>query len=344
MEDNVYQSFSLMRQVWKWKKFLLIIGVVTAVLTFVVTLFIPPKFKSTAIIYAPRTNALSKILLNTNNTNERMDIKAYAVEEETEQMMQILRSREILDALAQEFNLATYYGYGPDEPYRQSKLYKALKNNITVKRTEYGAISITVSDWDPEVAAKIANRILDLLDTVKNRIEHERAAAAYQILCHQLELVNREVKNVDDSLAKVMQYGVGDYERQSDRLMQQYSIAVAQGNTLAMQRLEKEMNKFAKYGPSTEALRDLQYYFREYQSLCKSKMIDARTDMESRIPTKFVVERAVAADRKFYPKKMTITLASTSGMLIFAVMFLLFVEKLKQVRMPQADNSRAGKE
>ena len=36
-------------------------------------------------------------------------------------------------------------------------------------------LPIIVTDWDPKIAADIANEITCQLDTVKNKIEHERA-------------------------------------------------------------------------------------------------------------------------------------------------------------------------
>ena len=74
-----YNSFSLVRFLWKWRIWLLIICGVTFVLSAVCSCFIKPKFKSTATIYAPRTNSTAKILLNEQNYNERLDIKAYAI-------------------------------------------------------------------------------------------------------------------------------------------------------------------------------------------------------------------------------------------------------------------------
>lgn len=340
MEQNhgEYNSFSLIRFLWKWKYPLLILCLATAILSFVFStpFFIRPKFRSTSIIYAPRTNSLSKILFNEHSYNERLDIKAYAVEEETEQMMQILNSREILDVLIQKYDLGSYYKISPDQKYAQTQLYKTLAGNIKIKRTEFGAISITVSDWDPVRAADMSNDIVNYLDTIKNRIERERAEAAYILLKKQLEDITKEIERVDDSLRVIMENGVFDFERQSERVTQQYAIAVAQGNTAGMQRLQAELNKLAKWGPTSEALRELQYNFREYQALCKSKMMDAKVDMEARMPVKFVIEQAIPADKKFYPKKLMIMMVSTLSVLILGVVILLVIENSKSIPNPSS--------
>lgn len=334
MEQNqrsAYNSFSLVQFIWRWKYPILIICLVTAILSYIFStpLFVTPKFRSTAIIYAPRTNSIAKILMNEQNYNERLDIKAYAVEEETEQMMQILNARDIQDALIAKFDLGKHYKITPEQKYWQSRLYKTLSNNIKIKRTEFGAISVTVTDKDPQIASDMANEIVVQLDTVKRRIERDRATAAYNLLVKQLEDVTNEIKRVDDSLKVIMQHGVFDFETQSERVMQQYAIAVSQGNNAAISRLQAELEKMATWGPQSEALRELQYNFREYQAMCKAKMMDAKVDMDANMPMRFDVEKAIPADKKFYPKKSVVIIVSTLSVFILSIMTLLIVENIR---------------
>ena len=225
MQNNdQYNSFSLVKFVWKWRRWLLIIGLATAILSLLCTYLVAPRYKSTAVIYAPRTNSMSKILLNKENYNERLEVKAYALQEETEQMMQILNALEIKDSLISRFKLAEHYDINPDSKGAETKLYKTLTNNLTFKRTEFGAISITVSDEDPQIACDMADYILSLVDTVKNRTERERAAAAYYALKRQVDSVNKEIARIDDSIQVCMENGVFELKEQTNRVMQQLML------------------------------------------------------------------------------------------------------------------------
>ncbi|MDX9892110.1 MAG: Wzz/FepE/Etk N-terminal domain-containing protein [Bacteroidales bacterium] len=328
-KSNEFNSFGLIRFIWKWRKLLIIISIAAAIISFGASLLIRPQFKSTSIIYAPRTNSLSKILLNEQNYNERLDIKAYAVEEETEHLIQILNSREIKDILIEKFNLVEHYGLKKDMKYWQTRLYKAMENMITIKRTQYGAISVTVSDWDSQLAARMANEIVNQLDTFKNKVERERASAAYFLLEKQLEEINQEMKRIDDSLSVLAENGVLILDRQAERITQQYAIAIAQGNIGAQQRLAKELEKFAKWGPTVQTLQNEQLNFTEYQALCKSRMLDAKMDMESNMPVKFVVEKAIPADKKSYPKKLIIMILSTLATFIVTLFTLIIIENIQ---------------
>lgn len=328
--DRQFNSFSLVQFMWQKRKTLILVCLVVAVVSLIASFLVTPKFKSTAIVYAPRTNSVAKILLNEESYNERLDMKAYAEDEETEQMMEILNSREIKDILIEKFDLYNHYGLGEGVSYRQTKMYKYLKGNIEVKRTQYGAIAVSVIDKDPQVAADMANEILVLLDSVKNRIDHERTIASYNLLKRQLEIVDAEVQRIDDSVQVLMQNGVFDFKSQSERVMQQYATAVAQGNTAGMKRLEDELKKMATWGPRSLTLYEEQAYFREYQSVVKIKMMNAIVDMDTEIPVKFVIERAIPADKKTYPKKSLIVLLSTVSAFILAVLVLLTIDKIKE--------------
>jgi len=328
--DQQFNSFSLVQFMWQKRKTLILVCLVVAVVSLIASFLVTPKFKSTAIVYAPRTNSVAKILLNEESYNERLDMKAYADDEETEQMMEILNSREIKDILIDKFDLYNHYGLGEGVSYRQTKMYKYLKGNIEVKRTQYGAIAVSVIDKDPQVAADMANEILVLLDSVKNRIDHERTIASYNLLKRQLEIVDAEVQRIDDSVQVLMQNGVFDFKSQSERVMQQYATAVAQGNTAGMKRLEDELKKMATWGPRSLTLYEEQAYFREYQSIVKIKMMNAIVDMDTEIPVKFVIERAIPADKKTYPKKSLIVLLSTVSAFILAVLVLLTIDKIRE--------------
>ena len=327
--ESEYSSFSLLRFIAsKWKLLTIITGA-AAVIAFVCSCFITPHYKSTAIVYAPRTNSVSKILLADETNNERLDIKAYAIEEETEQMMEILGSRALKDKLIPRHNLIAHYNLDTTKKYWQTNLYKNLEESLDVKRTKYGAISISFEDRDPELACRITNDIVDLLDTIKREVENERARAAYAVLQKQMEDVNAEIDRLDDSIKVVMEHGVYDFESQSERVMQQWAIAVAQGNTAAQQRLQTLLDTLSVWGAKAEALHDLQYSFREYQSLVKQKMMDAKVDMDNNIPTKFVIQRAIVSDKKCYPKKAIITIVAALSALIVTVVILLAIENIK---------------
>jgi LPS O-antigen subunit length determinant protein (WzzB/FepE family) len=59
----------------------------------------------------------------------------------------------------------------------------------------------------------------------------------------------------------------------------------------------------------------------------------AESDANSNFTHKFIVERAVVADRKEKPKRMIIVLVSVISGLIFGVFFLLIKQRLKELKL-----------
>ena len=338
--QNKYNAFSLLQFMWKWRKWLLIVCIAAFFVSAVCSFLVRPRYKSTALLYAPRTSSVSKILLNEQNYNERLEIKALATVDETEQMLPFLNSVAIKDSLIEKYGLATYYNIDLNKKGGKTKLYKTITNNMTIKRTDYGAISLSVCDWDPQRAYEMTLDVVRWLDTIKNAVEHERALAAYTILQNQMDSIEREITAVNDTIRAIMAHGVFDVKLQSERLTQQYAIAAAQGNTAAMQRIQREQDTLAKYGSQLTSYQDLEYNFSKYHALCKQKMMDAKMDMTTIMPVKFVIDKPFPADKKFYPKKSLIVVISTLCAFILTLVVLLMIERIenKPVRKdPAAD-------
>jgi len=330
--NNEFNSFSLINYVWKRRKLFLIVCCIAGVLTIVFThrIFIRPQFTATTVIYAPRTNSVSKAISNEYNGNERLDIKAYAIEEATEQMMEILNSRELKDLLIEKYDLVNYYKIKTNSKGWKAKLYEIMKKVITIKRTQYGAIAISVADWCPEQAAKMANDIAEELDIIKNNIERERALAACKAMEIQIKEAELQRQAVNDSLDALAKRGVIVLEYQVDRMMQQYAIAIAAGNTAGEQRLKKEIEKMEKWGHISNALIREQYYLSEQIAFIKMKLLNAQMDSYGNMPVKFVIQKAVAPDKKSYPKRIIYLIISVIGTFIATLMILLFMDKIKR--------------
>ena len=65
-------------------------------------------------------------------------------------------------------------------------------------------------------------------------------------------------------------------------------------------------------------------------------------DAQYEMSQKFVVERAIAADKKFYPKKSAIVIVSTLCALALALFFILCQASLKEIY--RSEERRVGKE
>ena len=322
-----FDSSKILVFLYRWRKALLITGLVAAVLSvfFSSSLFIFPLYRSTVIMYPASSNSISKALLS-EYAGTNQDILEFGEDAQTEQMLQILNSNKIKDRIIRQFNLAKHYGIDTASKYRNLKLYRRYETNITFKRTEYMAVKISVLDKDAQMAADIANTIAALLDSVKNDMQKERAIQGLRIVEAEYNQLRNEIRAMEDSLTELRKLGVHDYETQAEMINQQLAIEIAKGNTRGIEALNNKLDVLAQYGGPYVSLRDALDYEKKQLSFVKSKYEEAKIDATESIPQKFIVETAYKSERKAYPIRWIIVALSIISALFMACLVILMAE------------------
>jgi uncharacterized protein involved in exopolysaccharide biosynthesis len=327
--NEEFDSSGLVVFIYKWRKPLFIVLLIALFGSwfFSCPWFITPKFKSTVILFPAGTNSISKALLS-DQTSKGQDLMAFGEDEQAEQLLQILNSNKIRERIIQRFNLMEQYGIDTSSRFKNSNLYKEYEKNIYFNRTEYMAVKITVLDKDPQVAADIANKIAELLDSTKNDMQHQRAVNGYKIVEAEYKTLQKEVSNIVDSIVAIGKLGVNDVEYQSQVLNQQMAIAIMNNNGRAMAALQKKLDILGQYGGVYLSLTDALKYKTEQLTLLQSKFKEAKVDAEEYLPQKFVVNNAYKAEEKSYPVRWLIVLVSSIFALIMSVIVLIILEKI----------------
>ena len=138
-----------------------------------------------------------------------------------------------------------------------------------------------------------------------------------------------EIKEISDSLQKIRQLGVIDYESQAASLNTAYANAIARGDRTGADVLLNRMNTLTKFGGSilnypgkleAEIIRMAQL---------KSKYVSAKVNVEQTIPQIFIVDRAVKAERKAVPKRSIIVVISTMSAFALTLLLLLIIDQVK---------------
>lgn len=326
-----FDSTSLIEFFWRWKKPLIIIGIAAGLVSSIIALMIPEKFKSTVIMFPVQSNAISKALL-TEDFSGKQDILQFGEEEQAEQMLQILGSDEIRNEICDKYDLMKHYEIDPSDQYRNTRLFEMYNENITFKRTEFMSVRIDVMDIDKYMAANIANDIAALLDSTKRRMQRDRALQALGIVEQQYFSKRDEVDRMTDSMRVINQKGVYDYESQSEVTASEYAKALASGNQRGIQSLEAQLKILADYGSAYIAIRENLYIQREQLNLLKKKYEEAKVDADAVLSYKFIVNPAYAAERKSYPVRWLIVVVSTAASLVFGILFLILFDNIREIR------------
>lgn len=319
-----HERDSLFQFIWHNRKPLLILTSIVFVVSIVISLLITPLYLSTAIVFSAASSNVS--------FSEQRNVKAAAMdfgeEEQAEQLIQILKSARIKERVVLKYDLLNHYEIANDDPNKYYKLNEEYDSHFSFSRTRYGSIQIDVLDKDPKLAAEMANGIVDLIDTVKNEMINERTKPAFEINKRkmlQLEKERDSILNILDSLSNI---GVSAVKMRSNLI----PALVDSKNPEEKASIQRKIDVNTKYGSLYDALEikieEMIIKIEEFRVSYEQ----AESDANANFTHKFIVEKAVVADRKEKPKRMIIVSVSVIGGFIFGVFFLLIRQRLKELK------------
>jgi capsular polysaccharide biosynthesis protein len=241
---------------------------------FTSAMFVRPLYQSEALIYVPLT------IFSAQYAQQGI---GFGSDHEISGHIQILRSNVLLDSLISIFILEEGENFNDLSPQDISRLYNELNSKITVSKNRYHSVSVRVRDYNPLLAAGIANTIVRLGDEVKgNMLEENRLVALNfakeQYLAKQNELEQKE--------------------KHIQMLLPAKRNLPAPGMIEALYLLElDELVKRKNY----------------YEMLLKS--------MENPLPKSYIVSPAVASYDIVWPRRWLVSFASAFGFLVFFIFF-----------------------
>lgn len=321
---------SLLRLLWDHKYTLGIITGIGAIASIVVSLLIDEKYRSTVVMYPAENSSISQSVLNTEATSKE-DITRFGEEQEAQQLIQLLHSERVYGRIRRKYDLGDHYNISPDHPYRLTAIKKTYESRVSFDRTKYGSVRISVLDKSPDTAAMMANHISHLVDTVKNRMQQNRARQALQVVEDEFTELQNYIGDIEESLRKLREKGVQEYESQVERFNQQLAIAIRNGNSSAIKALRRKLDTIGKYGSDyvSNSLK-LEEIMLQFGKLRKSYQ-QAKADANSNISHKFVVNKAYPSEKKAYPIRWLIVVSSTIGAFLFAIFLIVARIKWKEV-------------
>ena len=361
-ESSFMESTSLLVRALRWRKPLLIVSILAAVGSFIFSgeSFIKPKYKSSVVFFPTATNSISKALMD-EHVSDKQDILAFGEEEQAEQLLQILNSDEIRDIIVQKYHLLQHYGIDSMQQFPMTALVNEFNDNISFQRTEFMSVRIDVLDNDPQMAANIANDIAALLDSMKSKIQHARAFEALKIIGNTYDEKLVSMKAKEDSLKSIRKRGITDNRNQALVWNEQYAKAYAAysneaasldvlqklksaddtavintrarmiGSQANLKNLQSKLNALAEYGGASISLSEELTLDREAISKLKDQYEKLKVDAVQNLPHKFIVNKAVKAERKSYPIRWLIVLISTSCAFLLAFIVLLIIDRAKDL-------------
>ena len=204
--DTTFDFAGILKILKKWRKQLLITGLVALAGAFIFTrpFFMPDYFESTAVIYPS-------------------NIAPFSMESPTETMLQIVMSEDIKDQLISDFDLYKHYNINPKSPTHRKEIYEQLNGNISIGRTAYESINIIVADQSPDTAKLMVDSIVKHLDTKVETLHALKTAEVVKMYEKELELKSKEIDSLENK-ARIYakDYNIVDFNGQIKEVTRAY--------------------------------------------------------------------------------------------------------------------------
>jgi len=312
--NNFLSNTNLLQIFSKWKWHLIILTLVSAILSLVISSprIMKPRFKSVAYIYPS-------------------NVFPYSGESQTEQLMQWLKSTDVRDSVVKKFNLAAHYGISPDQKYFAFTLENIYNGNVIISKTPYESVEVVVSDNNPVMARDIVNAILYFTNEkirFTQKLKYNEVVESFNRILRVKQAEIDSAKNLYREIATT--YGVYDVAGQSQEITRGELRTVDGGgsniNLKDVARLKQGMMEksgdLMYLGKRIEALAD------EYSDIMLKYDI-ARFDKDKIITYINVVTPPVVADKKSYPKRLLVMFYFVGASLLFSMLAIAFIERQK---------------
>jgi uncharacterized protein involved in exopolysaccharide biosynthesis len=231
---------------------------------------VPKYYESTATLIAPKEAAGGALLgglgglVSSGMIQQMSGVSLPSFSPNRDLLISVLKSRTVGEAIVAEFKL--------QERYRATYLEDAIKRLqglTTIAVSKEGLISVQVEDTDPEIAARMANYYVELLDRLVSRYGSSEAGRQRGFLTEQLAQAKTTLDEAEQAMRRFQ-------ERNRAIVLQEQTrgaieaAARLKGEIIAAEVQLQVMRNFAtESNPDIVALRkridEMQRYLNEMQ-------------------------------------------------------------------------------
>jgi uncharacterized protein involved in exopolysaccharide biosynthesis len=314
--NNFFDNQRIFQLIWRRKFHFIVIGVVAIILSAIFSgpAFIQPKFKSTARVY-PTSN-----------------VAIFSEESESEQLVEVINSKDIKLQMFEAFNLDEVYGISKEEPQYLTYMFDIYNTNVKIRKTKYETVEIEVLDYDPVRASNMCDSLIHFYNEKVGEMHSLKHIEVFELTDKYIKKKSKEL----DSIANVLQQlrnetGIISYS-QLERITEGYMAALSEnrGGTSGAQIIKKQLDDLKRYGDDIIVLeRKFNKYTQMIDSLATIKEVQL-LEAEKDITYSHIVEYPVPADKKSYPVRWLIVAFSTVSAIFLALLVFLVLDYRKK--------------
>jgi uncharacterized protein involved in exopolysaccharide biosynthesis len=313
-------SVDLVNFVLKHIKIFIITGLAAAVLSALISFAFKPLFESKVILY-PGSN-----IVETHNLLGEISSSSsvFGDNDATERLVQILKSDQVKEYLKKKYDLKNHYKIKPGARYPNTVIEQRMKKYIHCEKTSYGSVQVTVRDHDRNIACLMANDLTSRADTIFNAIQSETSSRLSVEIEKSYKAQLKVVHNYQDSLSRLSGFGGFDSESGEGSIYKAYFESLANNNKQVADKLEKKLNLYQKDRPEFLRIYSTLEKENEYLLNIRGRYLEALSLAQQNLPYTLIIDKAVVAEKKAWPKRSYIVLIATLSSLLLMGL-LLFI-------------------
>ncbi len=313
--DNFFDNRRLLLIVWNRKFHFVIIGIIAVLISAIFSgpAFITPKFKSTARVYPSNINVISE-------------------ESETEQMLEVINSRDIALRMFDAFHLDEVYKIKKEDPQYLTNMFYEYNKHVNASKTQFETVEIKVMDADPQRASNMCESIIHFYNEKVGSMHRLKSGEMVEIAERMLDKKKVEFDTLKNRLTTMQKaYGVFDLHGQSPEVTRGYMNALSAGRTSSTdgKKIEKLYENFTEKSTEIAWLEaQTRSAMAAIDSISKVREVNLM-DFEKKITYSHVVEKPIPADKNSYPVRWLIVVVSAFSAVFMAFLIFLVLDYRK---------------
>lgn len=301
---------SATRILLKWKKHILGVSILSAVVAALVALFVLDEYYLSQSVFYPINQSQNDRSIIFNGAQV---MAYYGDKNDVNRLLTMANSKQLIEEIIEQFGIVEHYKIDKNKPFWKTKVYKKFLKNYAAIKTEKDAIEVSLSDTDPKLAATIVNTIVKILDTRNSKAIKENRSRLLTALEEDIQKESTKLSGLNlkaDSLIK---------EHKLRITFSQYGELLVDGDNFLARETVRQL------------FREINNTQREM--LNKSNIQDQlKVSVANTVSSISVVEKAEAADRREKPQRTLIVIIAFAIAFIFSCIGALLLEQFNTFR------------
>lgn len=228
----------------RWKRVLICVSTLFALLGFVVAILLPNRYTATVVLLPPQSGGSSSsaaVMAQLSGVGAlAASSGGLGIKNPNEQQIAILKSRTVEDSMIRRFHLQSMYG----RKYLSSTRKAWEWHAVAQSSIKDGLIRLVVTDKNPAMAAELANGWVEEYRYCSEALAVAEASQRRLFYEHELSLAHEALQNAENDLKRTEERtGVIDLDGQNRTMIASAAILRAQ---LEAKRVEvRAMREFA---------------------------------------------------------------------------------------------------